>query len=88
MAEDWIGKYAQVKDPETPGWGPEGAVSYPAGIGGFISRADEQGRAVVQLSHFYGKFNRNLAAYGEVAFELQTLHIGSDVQAWGRDDRE
>ena len=83
----WVGKFAQVKEPETPGWGPEGLVSYPAGIGGFILRADEEGRAVVKLSHFYGKSNIKLAAYGEVAFLLGSLHLSNDVQAWGEDDR-
>lgn len=86
-SRDWVGKYAQVRAPETPGWGPEGLVSYPAGLGGFIVRADDGGRAVIQLSHYYGKFNRNLATYGEVAFQLEALHIGDDVQAWGVDDR-
>lgn len=84
---EWIGKYAQVREPETPGWGPEGLVSYPAGIGGFIVRADESGRAVVQLSHFYGDYNGNLAAYGQVAFQVERLHLGDDVAAWGEDDR-
>ncbi len=84
---EWVGKYAQVKKPETPGWGPEGLVSYPAGIGGFIVRADETGRAVVQLSYFYGKYNGNLATYGLVAFQLESLHLGDDVEAWGEDDR-
>ena len=84
---EWAGKYAQVKATETPGWGPEGLVSYPAGVGGFIVRVDESGRAVVQLSHFYGKHNGNLAEYGRVAFHLRDLHIGDDVTAWGQDDR-
>ena len=84
---DWVGRFAQVKEAETPGWGPEGLVSYPAGIGGFILRADDKGRAVVSLSHFYGAFNRNLVAYGEVAFQLENLHVGDDVRSWGEDDR-
>jgi hypothetical protein len=84
---EWVGKFAQVKDPETPGRGPEGLVSYPAGIGGFILRADENGRAVMKLSHFYGKSNSNLEEYGEVAFDVADLHLGDDVQAWGADDR-
>jgi hypothetical protein len=84
---DWIGKFAQVKDPATPGWGPEGLVTYPAGIGGFILRADENGRAVVKLTHFYGKSNLNLAVYGEVAFPPESLHLSDDVRAWGEDDR-
>lgn len=84
---EWVGKFAQVKDPETPGWGPEGLVSYPAGIGGFILRTDEKGRPVVKLSHFYGKANSNLTAYGEVAFSLESIHLGNEVQAWGEDDR-
>ena len=84
---EWVGKFAQVKDQETPGWGPEGLVSYPAGIGGFIIRADDEGRAVVELSYFYGKSNGSLEAYGEVAFEVENLHIGPDIQAWGADDR-
>ncbi len=83
----WVGKFAQVKESETPGWGPEGLVSYPAGIGGFILRRDESGRAVVRLSHFYGNLNSNLSAYGEVAFHLKSLHVGDAVQAWGEDDR-
>ncbi len=86
--QDWIGKFAQVKEPETPGWGPEGLVTYPAGISGFIRRADKEGRAVIELSHFYGKYNPNLASYGEVSFELENLHLGDDVQAWGADDRK
>ena len=84
---EWVGKFAEVKGPETPGWGPEGLVSYPAGIGGLILRTDNEGRAVVKLSYFYGKINGNLAAYGEVAFEVENLHIGNDIQAWGEDDR-
>ena len=84
---EWVGKFAQVKDQKTPGWGPEGLVSYPAGIGGFILRADDEGRAVVKLSHFYGENNGNLTAYGEIAFEVQNLHIGDDVQVWGADGR-
>jgi len=84
---EWVGKYAQVKEGETPGWGPEGLVSYPRGIGGFIVRVDENGRAVVKLSHFYGKQNSNLAEYGLVAFHLRDLHAGDDVKAWGQDDR-
>ena len=84
---EWVGKYAQVKETETPGWGPEGLVSYPAGIGGFILRVDESGRAVVQLSYFYGKHNVSLAEYGHVAFHLRDLHVGDDVKAWGQDDR-
>ncbi len=84
---DWVSKFAQVKEAETPGWGPEGIVSYPAGIGGFILRSDDEGRLVVNLSHFYGTFNPNLAAYGEVAFQSESLHVGDGVQAWGEDDR-
>ena len=69
---DWIGKYAEVKDPGTPGWSPEGTVTYPEGVGGFIVRSDDRGRPVVRLSHYYGKSNRNLVEYGEVAFEMET----------------
>ncbi|MFQ5789178.1 MAG: hypothetical protein ACE5JI_01755 [Acidobacteriota bacterium] len=86
-ASGWIGKFAQVKNAETPGWGPEGLVSYPEGIGGFIVRLDDEGRAVLQLSHFYGEPNDNLAAYGEVAFQAEDLLVGDGVQAWGKDDR-
>jgi hypothetical protein len=84
---EWIGKFAQVESSETPGWGPEGHVSYPAGIGGFILRADDKGRAVVKLSHFYGRVNSNLAAYGEVAFPPESLLLSDEVRAWGEDDR-
>jgi hypothetical protein len=84
---DWKGKFAQVKEAETPGWGPEGLVSYPAGIGGFVLRSDDEGRLVVNLSYFYGAFNTNLAAYGDVAFQPEGLHVGDGVQAWGEDDR-
>jgi hypothetical protein len=85
---DWIGKFAQVKEAETPGWGPEGLVTYPAGIGGFIQRSDNEGRAVIELTHFYGEYNANLATYGEVSFELKNLYLGDGVQAWGADDRK
>lgn len=87
-APGWVGKFVQVRDPSTPGWGPEGLVSYPEGIGGFIVRADDRGRAVVRLSHFFGVSNRHLEEYGEVAFELEDLHVGEGVQSWGRDDRQ
>ena len=79
--------FAQVRSPETPGRGPEGLVAYPAGIGGFITGADHEGWAVVRLSHFYGQFNGHLAAYGQVAFEIESLFLGDRVQAWGEDDR-
>jgi hypothetical protein len=84
----WVGKFAQVKKAETPGWGPEGLVTYPAGIGGFIRCADDEGRAVIELSHFYGRYNPNLATYGEVSFELDNLLLGEGIQAWGADDRK
>ncbi len=85
---DWLGKFAEVKDPGTPGWGPEGLVTYPEGIGGFIIQTDEKGRPIVRLSHFHGKSNSNLGSYGEVAFELEDLNIGDGVQSWGEDDRQ
>ena len=81
---DWVGKYAEVKDPGTPGWSPEGTVTYPEGVGGFIVRSDDRGRPVVRLSHYYGKSNRNLVEYGEVAFEMETLHIAEGVRSRGR----
>lgn len=81
------GKFAQVREPGTPGWGPEGLVGYPEGIGGFIVRVDEAGRAVVQLAYYYGKLNPNLETYGEVAFEADDLYIGDQIQSWGTDDR-
>jgi hypothetical protein len=84
--QNWIGKFAAVKDPGTPGWGPEGVVTYPEGIGGFIVASDDRGRPVVRLTHFYGKSNRNLAEYGEVAFQIEDLHVGDGVRSWGEDD--
>jgi hypothetical protein len=83
----WAGRFAQVREPGTPGWGPEGLVTYPEGIGGFIVRLDEEGRVVVRLAYYYGKPNSNLQAYGEVSFQPEDLHIGDEVQAWGADDR-
>ena len=47
-------------------------MTYPEGVGGFIVRSDDRGRRVVRLSHYYGKANRNLVEYGEVAFEMET----------------
>jgi hypothetical protein len=82
-----VGKFAQVKEPGTPGWGPEGLVAYPEGLGGFVVRTDSEGRPVVRLGYFFGKPNPNLAAYGEVAFAAEHLHLGDHVQAWGSDDR-
>ena len=81
---DWIGKYAEVRDPGTPGWGPEGTVK---GVGGFIVRKDDRGRPTVRLSHYYGKSNRSLVDYGKVAFEMETLHVTDSVRSWGEDDR-
>lgn len=81
------GKFAQVKEAGTPGWGPEGLVSYPEGIGGFILRIDPEGRLVVRLAYYYGKPNPNLAHYGEVAFQAEDLHIGDHIRPWGSDDR-
>jgi hypothetical protein len=86
-APNTVGKFAQVRRAGTPGWGPEGLVSYPEGIGGWVVRSDSEGRAVVELGYFFGRRNPNLAAYGEVAFELEDLFLGDGVRAWGRDDR-
>jgi len=86
-AADCVGKFAQVQEAGTPGWGPEGLVTYPEGLGGFIVGSDSEGRAVVALGYFFGKLNPNLKAYGEIAFELEDLHIGDGVQSWGTDDR-
>ena len=84
---NWIGKFAEVKEPGTPGWGPEGVVTYPEGLGGFVIRNDDDGRPVVRLSHFYGKPNRNLTEYGEIAFQVEDLHLGDGVQSWGETER-
>ena len=62
-------------------------MTYPEGVGGFIVRSDDRGRRVVRLSHYYGKANRNLVEYGEVAFEMETLHVTDSVRSWGEDDR-
>lgn len=84
---NWIGKFAEVKEPGTRGWGPEGVVTYPEGLGGFVVQSDDDGRPVVSLSHFYGKSNRNLTEYGEVAFQLEDLHLGDGVRSRGEDER-
>ena len=78
---NWIGKFAEVKESGTPGWGPEGVVTYPEGLGGFVVRGDDEGRPVVRLSHFHGKSNRNLTEYGEVAFQVEDLTFGDGVQS-------
>ena len=72
----WIGTFAELKEPGPPGCGPEGIVTYPEGIGGFVVRSDDDAKPVVRLRHFYSKSNHHFAEHGDVSFQVEDLHLG------------